>query len=340
MPEMMDLFNNQVFRRVEITNYLQQLVPVPTLLGTLGVDLFRTVPVRTRQIAIIKRPGERALIPTSPIGAPPVELELKGGEMRPFFTRRIAKGSTVYAEELQGITLFPEFQAVQTLQAEVAARGTRIRDDVELTNEFQRFGAVQGKTIDADGTTVLDDWFANWGVPAPTPFNFHLDVDTTDLRAICDAIRRAMQLSAPDAWVPGRTRVHCLAGDAFFTALASHPMVERLYLQTPQAQQLAQPFDDVLDIFGVVFHRWAGLVGSEFEIPADEARFFPVGANEVFQKILAPAEFDPYINQPGQEVYGMTIPDRDRGAWLRTEIYQYPLFMCIRPEILQKGIAQ
>jgi hypothetical protein len=54
--------------------------------------------------------------------------------------------------------------------------------------------------------------------------------------------------------------------------------------------------------------------------------------------VLGPAEFDPFINQPGREIYGMTIPDRDRGAWLRTEAYQYPLFICLRPEMLQVGV--
>ena len=175
MPDFMsDVFTNTPQRRVEVTNMVNEIIPVPTLLGGLGEGLFRTVRVSTRVIAIQRLGRQNRLIPVSPIGAPPVELEVEGGDVRPFFLRRLAKGSTVYAEELQGVTDFFNFTNVRTLDNEVAQRSARIRDDFEFTNEYQRFGALQGMTIDADGTTVLDNWFTHWGVPAPTPFDFNL----------------------------------------------------------------------------------------------------------------------------------------------------------------------
>ena len=33
----------------------------------------------------------------------------------------------------------------------------------------------------------------------------------------------------------------------------------------------------------------------------------------------------------------MTIPDRDRNASVRIELYSYPLFICTRPEMLQRA---
>ena len=67
---------------------------------------------------------------------------------------------------------------------------------------------------------------------------------------------------------------------------------------------------------------------------SDKAKFFPIGANGAFQVGYAPAEFFPYVNQRGQEKYGMIIADKDRDAWRRPEIYSYPLFICTRPEML------
>ena len=341
MPDfMLDLFSNTPQRRIEVTNLVNEIIPVPTLLG--GIDqLFRTVSVRTRTVAIQRIGNQNRLIPVSPIGAPPVELELVGGDIRPFFLRRMAKGTTVYAEELQGVTDFFNFNTVRTLDGEVAQRAAIIRDDFELTNEYMRFGAVQGIVVDADGSTVLDNWFTSWGVPAPTAFDFVLDTATTNIGVIADGVITAMRQATVAGWVNGRTRVHALAGNTFYTKLINHPMYTRAYLNTPNAGQLLNAMPEMVDAFGIVWHRWVegGNLPTEFNIPDDEVRFFPVGGNEVFQRILGPAEFDPFVNQPGQEIYAMQIPDRDRGAWLRTELYQYPLYICLRPEMLQRGIA-
>jgi len=341
MPDFMsDVFNNTPQRRIEVTNLVNEIIPVPSILGGLGEQLFRTVPVRTRTIAIQRVGRTNRLIPVSPIGAPPVELEVEGGDVRPFFIRRLAKGSTVYAEELQGVTDFFDFNQVRTLDGEIAARAARIRDDFELTNEYQRFGAIQGIVVDSDGSTVLDNWFTAWGVAAPTPFVFDLDIATSNLQQISDNVITAMRQATVDGWIPGRTRVHAMVGNTFFTTFIAHPNYTRAYLNTPNAGQLLNAMPDMVDAFGIVWHRWVegGNLPTEFNLPDNEVRFFPVGGNDVFQRVLGPAEFDPFVNQPGREIYGMQIPDRDRGAWLRTEMYQYPLFICLRPEMLQQGI--
>jgi hypothetical protein len=340
MPTLIDIFNNRPFRAVELTAAMEQIVPVPTLLGNMGEALFRTVRSRFRTVAIFKRQHVMRLIPVSPIGAPPVQLEKVPGEMRNFGTRRIAKATTVYAEEMQGLLAMPDFQATTTMQAELAQRAGLIRDDVELTHEHQRLGAVQGMVIDADGTTVLDDWFANWGVPVPAAFNFHFDIDTTPIRAICDNVRNAIWLASKGAWVDGQTEIHALCGMAFFQDLIGHPMVERTYLNYAAAAELRGEIADTFLFGGIVWHRYRGGTMTEFAIPDNQCRFFPMRTNgEVFQRVMGPAEFDPFINTPGQDLYALTIPDRDRGAWVATELYNYPLYVCLRPEMLQTGIA-
>jgi hypothetical protein len=47
--------------------------------------------------------------------------------------------------------------------------------------------------------------------------------------------------------------------------------------------------------------------------------------------------FSPTINQPGQPLYALTIPDRDREAWVKLEVYSYPLFICTRPASLGRA---
>jgi hypothetical protein len=339
MPTITDIFNNRPFKPVELTNAIQLVTPIPTLLGTLGEDLFTTVRSRTRDIAILRQNNVARLVPVSAVGSPPVELEPPPGATFDLFrTRRLAKASTITAEELQGVLTLPDFQAVQEVQTEVATRAGRVRDDIELTEEHMRFGAVLGKVLDADGVTVLDDWYAQWGVSVPSAFNFHLDVTTTNIRAICDAITMAMYRASQGGFIRGRTRVSALCGDAFFTALVNHPTVVATYMNWAAAVDLRGMIPDYFDWGGIRFYRWIGESTVDLTIPTDEARFFPIGGMDIFQRVMGPGEFFPFINQPGQDVYALTINDRDRDAWVKVEQYNYPLYMCLRPEVLQRGI--
>jgi hypothetical protein len=339
MPQFFDIFNNRPFQAVEITGAIELVEYQPTLLGTLGENLFRTVRSRFRQVAISKRSHQMRLVPVSPIGAPPVQLERTGGDMRSFQTKRLAKATTVYAEELSGILHMPLFDATRTTQQEVAERSGLIRDDIELTEEHMRLGAIQGKVIDADGTTVLDDWFANWGVPVPATINFHFDVETTNIRLICDDLINTVWMASKGAWIQGVSRVEALCGSEFYRSLITHPTVVATYMNYAAAADLRGDIPDSFNYGGITFHRYRSAPSGEFSIPADQARFYPVGAGDTFQRVMGPAEFDPWINQAGQDIYAMTILDRDRGAWAKVEQYNYPLYACLRPEMLQTGVA-
>lgn len=332
-----DIFNSNYLKAVEVTAAMENLPTLPQFINQLNI--FSVVRVRTRTIAIGNKDGVLSLIPTSPIGAPPVELELRGRDVRPFNTRRLAKGSTLYAEDLTGVLNSPDSLILRTIQQELADRGQALAQDFELTKEHMRFGALQGKVVDADGTTVLDDWYDAWGISVPATINFHLDVTTTNIRAICDLVVETIRTAGKSAFVPGQTEVHALCGSSFYSLLISHPMVERLYLGWAAAQDLAGKVDDDFQFGGITFHRFRGTDdNSTIAIPSGECRFFPVGARDAFQEVYSPAEFEPFIGEQGRDIYGITIPDRDRGAFTRLENYSYPLFICLRPGMLLKGV--
>jgi hypothetical protein len=74
--------------------------------------------------------------------------------------------------------------------------------------------------------------------------------------------------------------------------------------------------------------------GGALAIPSNEARFFPVGAPGIFQRGLAPAESEQWVNTLGKPEYVQMIFDRDRQEWVRAELSVYPLHICTRPEVL------
>jgi len=334
----MDIFNSSAFNMVSLTGAVEKIDYKPQLLGELGI--FEDMPVRTRTVFIDERNGQLALIPSSPTGAPPEELVKDNRSARPFQTTRLAKGFTLYAEELQGIRAFGSETELMQVQAEYMRRMARVIDDMELTHEFHRLGALQGKLLDADGTSVLYNYFTEFGISEPSAIDFALTTDATDVRGKCHALTRSMARSSKGAFTP-QTEVHALAGDTFYDNLIKHPNVEKTYLNWAAAAELRE--NSAFGMFrfgGIVWHNYRGTDdNSTVAIAPNEAKFFPVNARGVFKKAMAPAEFGPYINTLGRNTYAINVLDRDRQAWTRGEQYSYPLYMCARPDVLRKAVG-
>ena len=334
----MDIFNNSAFSMTSLSGVVNKLDYQPQLLGELG--LFEPMPVRTRTVFVDRRDGGLTLIPTSPTGAPPSELDGDNRDAVPLKTTRLAKGFTLYAEEIQGIRAFGSETELEQVQGEFLRRMARVRADMELTHEYHRLGALQGKLLDSDGSTVIYDYFSQFGVAEAAAVNFALGTTTTDVRGKCAAVVRAMARSSKGAFTPA-TQVHALVGDTFYDLLINHDQVRKTFEGWAAAADLRQGAAfNAFTYGGITFHNYRGTDdGSSVAIAATEAKFFPVGASGVFKKAMAPAEFGPYVNTLGMDTYGINIPDRDRQAWTRGEIYSYPLYLVQRPEVLRKGVS-
>lgn len=339
MPDIVDVFGQAPFVPLELTGMITRITPRPTLLGRLGQNLFRQVPSHTGRIAIYENEQQQRLISTSPLGAPPENLEKRGGRMRMFATHRLAKGSTLQAIELQNILQQPLFQAVQGVQQELATRSALIRDDFELTWEYHRLGAVLCKGMDADGTTVLHDWYDEFEIDPPAPFYMELDNPDTNLRLTTRSIVNHVKDQGRGAFTDGASTVHALCGEEFFTKLITHPQIEKLYLNYVAAAELLNKVPDQFQFGGVVWHDYRSALDPRFGIAPNSARYFPVGAGDVFQHVNGPAEFPPYINNPGRDIISISFGDRDRQAWQRVEFYSYPLMMNTRPEMCGEILA-
>nr|WP_303682844.1 major capsid protein [Brevundimonas naejangsanensis] len=336
----MDIFNSSAFSMTSLTGAVNKVGYKPQLLGSLNI--FEPMPVRTRTVFVDRREGKLTLIPSSPVGAPPKELVVDPRNAVPLKTTRLAEGFTLYAEEIQGIRAFGSETEFAQVQAEYLMRMASVRDDMDLTHEFHRLGALQGLLLDADGTTVIYNYFTEFGVTEAAAIDFDLDnanPATGAIRLKTAEVIRSMSRSAGGAFTPGTT-IHALVGDAFYDALITHPEVEKTYQNWAAAADLRQ--DRTWQAFtygGITWHNYRGTDdNSTVAIDPDEAKFFPVGAKNVFKKAMAPAEFGPYVNTLGQDTYAMNIPDRDRQAWTRGELYSYPLYFCQRPDVLRKGV--
>lgn len=334
----MDIFTGRAFSMTTLTDALNKSEHLPTFLG--AQNIFTPKPVRTVSVAIEQKNGVLSVIQTSERGAPLEQADSSKRDIRDFRTVRIAKGDTLHAYEIQNIRAFGSESELMQVQAEVAARLQALNNDVELTFERMRLGAIQGIVLDKDDS-VLFNWYTEWGISQAAEIDFELDDPATDVRSKCAQVVRAMARASAGAWVNGVTEVHCLAGDDFFDKLIAHNSVRDTWLNQAQASELrANSAFSSLNFGGITFHNYRGTDdNSKVAINAGKAKFYPVNAPGAFQVAQSPAETFDFVNTPGQRVYAMLIPDKDRNAWVKPEVYAYPLFVCTRPGMLQRAKA-
>ena len=148
-----DIFRNNAFSMTSLTGAVDRIPYKPQLLGSLNI--FTPTPVRTRTVYVERKNNTLALVPTTPVGSAPTERVKDKRDATPFQTVRLAERSTIFAEEIQSIRAFGSETELKSMQKEVMDRMINLRDDIELTKEFHRLGAIQGLVLDADGTTVI-----------------------------------------------------------------------------------------------------------------------------------------------------------------------------------------
>ena len=334
----MDIFNNNAFSVTSLTGMIQKTEYQPGLLGQLG--LFEKRPVRTRNVFVDRVNSSLRLISTSADGAPPEPLEPDTRDAVSLRTNRLTKRFTLYAHELDGLRASGTESELMSVQTEYAARAGRLRKDMELTHEFHRLGALQGKLLDADGTTVIRDYFQEFGITEKPAIVFDLNNPELNIRQVLVTMVRDMSRTSGGTFTP-TTTVHALAGDEFYDKLIMHPTVEKTYMNWAAAADLRNSVAAFgsFTYGGVTWHNYRGTDdNTTVAVAPDEAKFFPVGADGVFVEAMAPLETLDYVGTPGQEVYMMNIPDRERNMWTKGEIYSYPLHICQQPDVLRKGV--
>jgi hypothetical protein len=334
-----DVFNQNAWGAVEVQEEVVDRVDFrPNLLGQLGI--FEPVYSRSTQIAITERDRKLTMIPTSALGEAPQELIPKGARVRYFTGSRLAKGSTIHAHEVAGVSALPFDLQTKEMAEEVAERFAHLLEEAELTWEHMRLGALQGKVLDADGSVIVD-WYKEFDVTQAAEINFELGNPETDVRQKCRDVERKMQAKGKGAYTPS-TRIVSICGDGFFDKIVGHKSIKETKLGTERAALLENiPGYSSKEIENITFINYRGADEGPLAIASDKARFFPVGARGAFKAGFTPCpEFKPYLNRKAQEYYGLLLADPSgRDAWDRAELYSYPIFICSRPEMLQRARA-
>jgi len=194
------------------------------------------------------------------------------------------------ATKSQNVRAFGSATETEMMMAKVATKQQRLIGDHETTLEYHRLGAVQGITLDADGSTLYN-WFTEFSISQPSEIAFsNANVTSAGgMRAfIAQNIVRPM-MRAIGATAGGQ--IIALVGDNFFDWLVDHADVKATYANWAAATDLRQNMAfEAFPFGGVLWVNYRGTDdNSTVAIGTTKAKFFMSGVRGLFQHVMSPA---------------------------------------------------
>lgn len=346
----LDILRNDTFSYVNLQRVAGQTTYVPQTLGRMG--LFTPQPIIGSIVHLYEEDNVIRLVPTSERGTPDIRQLRDVGRLRALKTTRLAQVDSVNAEELLGManTSLPETIRVRNAINVLTRRTTKMKSNLEMTKELHRFGAIQGKVLDADGTTVIADFFDTFGLsqPALIDIDFPNIPEEQLLQFFQDTFLRPSLIALQDGGraTPGMYYA-AMVGDGFWAKLMTHPGFRKIYELQMQAQAVARATNPLVvpnmwmevDFAGIRWINYQGTRNNAIAIPFNEARFFPVGASDVFNVYWGSGETLNDVLIEGKPEYLYIQPDtRDQmPAFMDAYLRSYPLYACIFPKALMRA---
>lgn len=336
MPSVFDIFNDNAFSLISLTDRINKMPFVPTKLGDLGI--FASDGVPTTNVAIEEYNGALSLVPTVPRGAPPNQNAHNKRKLRNLAVPHIPISDTIVADEVQNVRVFGNDQGqLAGVQAVVDMRMMEMSSKLDATVEYGRVGALKGVILDADGSTVIYNLFTEFGVSQQTT-DFVLGTTTTNLVGKITAAKRLIE---DELGALNYTNLYALCGINFWDRFVSHTAITNAYQFFEATGQNMNPLREDLRysnfVFGgVIWDQYRGKVGGVSFIPDDEAYLFPIGVPNLFKTYFAPADYIETVNTIGLPRYAKQYMSDFSNRSVTVETQTNPLSICTRPRTIIK----
>lgn len=328
----LDIFNDDAFSVSSLTSAINEQPHQPGRIGALG--LFQEEGVSTTSVTIEHNKGGLSLVPVGERGKPATPTERDARNMRSFVVPHLKEGDTLLADAVQNLRAFGSESEVETAQNLVNQRLAKMNRKLDATNEFHRVGAIKGLILDADGTSVIYDLYAEFGIAQET-VSLVLGTGTTNVRnKILEAVRKSEDKLGATA-VSG---YRIFFGRTLFDQFTAHAKVESAWERYNEGEMLrADPRGGFL-FGGAYCEEYRGKVGSQAFIGDTEAYLVPEGVADLFITRFAPADYMETANTLGLPKYAKQEALRmNRG--LEIEAQSNPLNLCTRPGAIIKITA-
>ncbi len=344
---LLDVFDGSPFDLQTLTLAIDKLPYMPGRIGELG--LFQQRPINTRTAFIEERLGLLQLVPTTTRGSSLQNtIHQPRRKARSFDVPHMPQWFEILAEDLEGKRAFGTEDQTEVFSQIVNDRLEQMKSNHEVTWEYHRIGALTGIILDADGSSVVDNFFTDFGI-SQTSVNvdfadagtYALPNPTVDMKMLAQGLIRQMQVALGNTPFTG---IRVFAGNQWWDNFIHHGTVRKAYEYYQQNSFLRTTQipggsgEGGFDFADVVWENYRGFVGTNRFIPTNQALAFPTGAKDLFLEIVAPGDFVETVNTRGQMLYAKQerLP-WDKGIQLHTQ--SNVLYMCTRPACLIKLTA-
>lgn len=329
----MDIFNDDAFSVQSLTAAINKRGYRPGQISVSG--LFSEDGVTTTIISIEEKDGSLALVEPTQRGGPGETIAGGKRNLIPFQVPHYERNDAVYADEVQNVRAFGSESDVEMIEDRVNGKMERHGQDLTMTLEHQRVGAIKGIVATKSGA-IITNLYTAFGIAVPAAIPLELDVDATKVGGLVYDVKSGIEdsLDAP------YTGMRSYTGQAFHKALWEHPRVRETFLNTGAAGTLRQDIPDVFEFGGITWERYKTGVKATADlgaayIAADEARVVVEGVPDLFITRFAPADYMETVNTKGLPLYAKQFPmPNDKGRSL--EIQMNAISLCTRPGTLRR----
>lgn len=323
----MGIFDLDIFTLSSLTAAINEVEYVPNQIG--GMGLFDPDGISTTSLVIEKDGDTLGLVESKPRGAPGTVV---GGSKRTtvsFTTAHLPTTATIAADEVQNVRAFGSEDGQQAVQAVVNRRLAKMAQRIDMTHEYHRLGAIMGKVLDSDGSTVLYDLFQSFGMTQKT-VGMKLDTATTDVQGVTLDIHEGIEEALGGLSYTGVTAV---CGKSFWRKLITHSKVKDAYQRWEAGARLRADPREAFLFGGIYWERYRG--GGQIKVADAEAYAVPTGVLDLFITRFAPADYNDTVNTLGLPFYSSAEPLRhNKGVEL--EAQSNPAHLCTRPKAIIK----
>ena len=312
----------------ELDEAVTQKPNVPSRL--LADAMWREKNLTTTAVMVEFIDGKVSLIPDrSRADAPNQKAFGKDSIVRTFRVPHLALQTTIRADQIQDVRKAGTADALLSNAEVVADEIAEHRNSHDATIEHLMLGAVKGKIVDADGSTIIYDLFSEFGITEPTT-SLQFSSATADLGLTIEQTKRAMKKALKGDVASGCT---VLCSPEFFDALVSHKSTKEAWLRYQDNVLARENTNGKFAWKGMTFEIYDYNIGATPMIEAGHAHAYLTGMRNGFVRYNAPGNMMPEANKLARAFYiDVENLEHKRGVSIYTE--GNPLPMCLRPQTL------